>query len=414
MRQQSGGSPDRDAGPSVAKGLLVLALFGPAFLGLQTSVVAPLASSMAVHFGGGNQGALIAQLAMTFPAIGTILGGPTTAWLLERLGFRTTVASCAALLALSGTAGSYVSNPSLFLTARFVVGLTTVALYTTLVALSGAIFTGATRGRMLSYQIGLGSLISTLAMLLSGFVAQRFGWRLSFLIYAVAAFVTCLSLIVKWPPAQPRQHRESAAINETPAGSLLPLLPYYLVTVGVYVVAFMAVAQGSLLLSANGIAKPSIQSIIIAISTLSFMATATGSAWIEARVTRRWTFSVSLLLMSVGLIIIGSFPAATAAMVGSVVLGAGSGLSTTYLFKLVIEVAPPDLRNRAISWIAPAHNIGLLSNAAIMQTLRVMTGIQHTFIISGAIVAAGALWALNGSSRRAIRRELTTHSSAPH
>src|SRR5580704_14885318 len=112
MPQLSDGPADRVAGPSAAKGLLVLALFGPAFLGLQTAVVAPLASSMALYFGGGNRGAFIAQLAMTLPAIGTILGGPTTAWVLERLGFRTTVATCAALLALSGTAGSYVDSPS--------------------------------------------------------------------------------------------------------------------------------------------------------------------------------------------------------------------------------------------------------------------------------------------------------------
>src|SRR5690349_15180070 len=61
---------------------LILALAGPAASSFQTAVVSPLGSSIAQHFGGGDHGAMVAQLTITLPAIGVILGGPLTAWLI--------------------------------------------------------------------------------------------------------------------------------------------------------------------------------------------------------------------------------------------------------------------------------------------------------------------------------------------
>jgi hypothetical protein len=86
----------------------------------------------------------------------------------------------------------------------------------------------------------------------------------------------------------------------------------------------------------------------------------------------------------------GAVPTLWGAVLGCFVLGTGSGLSTTYVLLIVVERAPPAVRDRAVGLIGPSHYVGQLANPAIVHSLRLLIGIQGAFVAVGAILIAFA------------------------
>ena len=84
---------------------------------------------------------------------------------------------------------------------------------------------------------------------------------------------------------------------------------------------------------------------------------------------------------------------AALAGIGSLSIGAGAGLTVSYLIRIVVERAPPGMRERAAGLIAPSFYIAQFANPLIMQPLRVAVGIQAAFMLAGLALTAGAVWA---------------------
>jgi MFS family permease len=366
--------------------LLILALSGPCLSSFQSAVAAPLASSIAQHFGGGDHGAMIAQLTLVLPAAGVFLGGPLTGWLIGRVGYRPVIIGNALLLAVAGSADAWLDQTVPFLAARLLVGLSAVALYSALVALTGLLFHGVTLARMIGYQSGLAALLGMGLTLVSGPIASHFGWRMSFLIYFATA-IYALVAAVAWLPAPARK------VKGESSGSLRPLLPTLLMAVSSFTAIYLVTIQGSLLMSANRIDDPSAQSVVIAVSSLANAVSATFCSWVETHIFRRWVYPAALVLMAAGALIMGAIPTIWGAGIGSLAVGAGAGLTVAYLIRIVVERAPAGTRERAAGLIAPCFYVAQFANPLVMQPLRVGFGIQWAFMLVGLLLFAGASWA---------------------
>ncbi len=367
--------------------VLILALSGPALSSFQSAIVAPLASSIAQHFGGGDHGAMIAQLTLVLPAAGVIIGGPITGWLIGRWGYRPVIVVNALLLALAGSAGAWLSGILPFLGARLLVGLSAVILYSTLVALTGRLFHGVTLARMISYQSGLAALLGMALTLVSGPVASHFGWRASFLIYLVPSLFALVAILAWLPPAAGRKARGEGG------GSLLPMVPTLAMAVASFFTVYLVVIQGSLLMSANGVGDPSVQALVIAASALANAVFATLCSWVETHIFGRWLYPAALALMAAGAVIMGAVPALWGAGLGGVLVGAGAGLTVSYMIRIVVESAPSGMRERAAGLIAPSFYVAQFANPIVMQPLRVTIGIQGGFVLIGLLLSVGAGWA---------------------
>ncbi len=404
MAAQHDGSPGAIEAIEAASGrqgsfaaslVLILALSGAVLSSFQTAVVAPLGSSIAQHFGGGDQGALVAQLAITLPAIGVISGGPCAAWLLGRFGYRPVIATNALILGIAGSSGLWLDAMIPFLAARLLVGFSAVILFGGLTALTGRLFSGATLSRMISYQTGASAFSGMAWVLLSGWVAAHFGWRASFIIYWLTALFAILALFAWLPPR--------TAPGAAKAGSwaaLRPVLPALFLNMGTFAFNFMVIIQGSLLMAANGIRDPSVQSMVIALSTLSMGLMSSLFSWIEARLLGRFAYPAALGILALGVITMGAVPTFWGAAIGALLHGAGAGLASSYLVRLVIERSPPEIRDRAVALIAPFRYVGQFANPFVMQSLRVTIGIQWAFILAGAAMFGAAALAA-ASARRA-------------
>lgn len=367
--------------------VLILALSGPCLSSFQNAIVAPLASSIAARFGGGNHGALIAQLAMVVPAAGVFVGGPLTSWLIGRFGYRPVIVANALMLAAAGSAGAWVDGIIPFLGTRVIVGLSAVALYSALVALTGLLFHGVTLARMIGYQSGLAALLGMTLTLVSGPIARHFGWRASFFIYLATALYALIAALAWLPPAVDRTAKRAAG------GSLWPLMPTVAMSVAAFTAIYLVTVQGSLLMSANGIGDPAVQAVVIALSALSNAVTATACSWIETHLLRRMLFPAALALLGAGAEAMGAIPALWGAALGSLLIGAGAGLTVAYLIRVIVERAPAGSRERAAGLIAPSFYVAQFANPLVMQPLRVAFGVQWAFILVGALLLAAALLA---------------------
>jgi MFS family permease len=374
--------------------VLIVALSGAVLSSFQTAVVAPLGSRIAEHFGGGNQGAMVAQLTITLPAIGVIVGGVVSAGLLARFGYRPVIVGCAAVLAVAGSSGLWLDAMIPFLAARLLVGFSAVILFGGLTALTGRLFTGATLSRMISYQTGASAFSGMAWVLLSGWIASHFGWRASFCIYWLTALFAILALFV-WLPSK----AEPGAARGGGWAALRPVVPALLLNMGTFAIIFMVIIQGSLLMAANGIKDPSLQSMVIALSTLTNGMMGTLFSWVEARLFGRFTYPLALGLLAAGVVTMGAVPTLWGAALGALLLGLGSGLASSYLIKLVVERSPPGTGERAAGLIAPFRYVGQFANPLVMQSLRMAIGVHGAFILVGAVMFGAAGWAFAHARR---------------
>ena len=366
--------------------LIVLLSSGP-FMALMFVVVAPVLSSLAAHFGHGRDGALIAQMIMTLPSIGVILGGPATGWLVERAGIRYTMFLSLFAYSVAGSLGMAIDHLWLMFAMRFLLGSSAAGIATSTMAFIGQYYRDDTRQRILGYQSAAGAGSGLLALLAAGGMGEAAGWRAPFALYLLGAVVLMMALysVPRAAPLAPQAKQGFAG--------LLPLWPVYLLIVLVFSAIFMSAVQLAFLLADEGITSPAVQSWVLATSSACSAAGAWAYGHVRPRLGSYGTFALCLGLLSGGLAAIGFGHGAVAAAVGSAIAGLGSGAAGPYVAGTLLDRAPAEVRGRAVGFMYTAIYLGDFANPLIVTPVRAWFGIHGAFIAVSAALAAGAIWA---------------------
>ncbi|KQX17462.1 MULTISPECIES: MFS transporter [unclassified Sphingomonas] len=373
---------------------LLLVLVPPVFTAMMGTPVVPIIPAVARHFGGGESGAFAAQMMVTIPCIGVIIGGPIAGWLIERIGIRMVIVGSALLMGVAGMAGAFAHGIELFLFTRLLVGFGAAGGYTALLTLAGLLFQGRILARILGYQASVAAVVSMGSIMISGYIAEHIEWRWSYGLYATLLLFVPIALLGRWPDQPVSLHARAAG-----AGAFGRIWPILLIMIPIYAAAFMSVVQGSFMMTANGITRPTLQSTLISISTILF----TISSWNYGRL-RTWisgpmTFVLALLLLGGGIVLMGGIPTIWAMALSCAMMGAGAGIATPYLSQQILERVTPEQRGRAVGFIAPAHYLGEFANPFIMHPLRIMMGIHTAFILFGSLIVLGALFAFRADRK---------------
>jgi len=381
---------------------LLLVLAPPVFTALMGTVVVPIIPAVTKHFGGGNAGAFAAQMMVTIPCIGVIIGGPIAGWLIERIGVRAVIIGSAVLMGLAGMSGAFADGVELFLFSRLLVGFGAAGGYTALLTLSGMLFQGRTLARVLGYQASVAAVVAMGSIMLSGYVAEHIDWLWSYALYAALLLFVPVALLGRWPNEPVSLHARAAG-----AGAFGRIWPILLLMLPIYAAAFMSVVQGSFMMTANGITKPTLQSTLISVSTIMFTISSWNYGRIRTWVSSTMTFVVALVLLGGGIVLMGALPMIWAMGLACAMMGAGAGLATPYLSQAILERVTPEQRGRAVGFIAPAHYLGEFANPFIMHPLRMMIGIHAAFIVFGSVMLLGALFAFRTDRRPAAASAVT-------
>jgi len=363
------------------------------FLAMVFFVVLPMLPLIAEHFGGGKDGAFMAQWILTMPSIGVIIGGPTTGWFVERVGARAVLFTCLVLFALSGVAGLVVENQPLLLASRLIVGLTATGLVTAAMGIIVEIFTEERRGSILGLQNAIATGLSVLVTLASGAVAERHGWRAPFVLYALSLPILALALFVI-PVVSRRQATAGASLS-----LLRPMLPIYALVTLSMIINFQSASGVPVLLAADGINSPTSISQILGAGTVLFAIGAIAYGTIRARAGVYWTFALGLVFQGIGILALSLGHGVVGIGLGAVLLNLGSGIQTPNLSHWVMERAPLPIRGRAMGLLFSAQFLGPFLSSSLVAPAIAAYGLRNILAVIASLIAIGvALAALRARS----------------
>jgi MFS family permease len=339
--------------------------------------IGPVLSTMANSLQGDLPGDWIAQMTMTMPDIGIIVGGPIAGFLIERVGLRVVAFNSFALFGIAGSAGLFIDNGWLMLLTRLILGFAGAGITTSTTALIAARFYGEARARTFGYWSSVGAIGGIGSALAAGRLASVAGWHSVFGLYALV-FISFFASVFSLPKTRPpRSELQKSSF------SVLSLWPIFLIMLPIYVVTVMTGVQISFLLQADGIVDPLDQSWIIATAATGSMVGAWSFGLIQPKLGMRSTFMLFMGLLGIANLIMPLATAPLAIAAGAALNGMGGGMANPYFSTLLVDKTPYAAHGRVIGLFVTTMFSGSFLNPFVIIPLKVNFGIHNAFVIVG-------------------------------
>lgn len=386
-------APSTQSSRPPLSGRLVVMLSANILSALVFTALSPVLPEIAAYFGGDN-GTFLAQMVMSAPGAGVIVGGLIGGFIIMKFGLRPTLFVALACFAIVGSAPLYARSGEMLLASRFLLGATDAVIQTALMTLISLSFGDGQRARLIGYATAIGYGGAILSVLASGALGEAGGWRAPGLLYlwAVPVLVLALFSIRSVPAGAP----EERAIGPRLA-ALRPAWGTYLIIPAIYAANYMLAIQFAFLLQANGITSPAEKSWIMVAGLVSAIGGATASGRLLERLGHRRLFGVMALLLGSGEAIIGFSTSVPGTLAGAAIAGLAGGMVLPTLVNTVISQVPVAVRSTAIGLVYSAAYLGEFLNPVLLDPIRRAIGIHGVFISVGLVVATvGAIAFLAG------------------
>jgi MFS family permease len=383
---------------------VIVMLGGGVMLGLVVAAMSPVASKAALYFAGRDkaEGDLVAQMIVTAPSIGIIIGGPLTGLLIGWTGAKRFFLTALAVFGIAGSAGLYLDDASMLLASRFILGLATAGIVTAMIVLISEYFTPEARARVLGFQSASGAFAGVLTIEAAGRLGDL-GWRTPFALYLLSFVILALGLIyLPTSPKQVRSREKKAAVDWR---SLIGLWPIYLMIIPMFIAVYMPNIQVSFLLRDDGIDRSLTQGRVIETGAFTVAVAALCFGAIRRRFSGAQILLACFVFQGLGIAIMGFSHTAAMIAAGCGVLGIGTGIANPLISDIIVARAAPELRSSAIGFSYTARYSGDFLNPLVMLPLGVAIGLHNAFIVAGALFLVGV--AIAAAWRQAIGRPAT-------
>ena len=234
---------------------------------------------------------------------------------------------------------------------------------------------------------------------LAGAVADGHGWHAPFALYLGAFVMLAVALVTVPHSAAPS--REAVAANK--GGSVVALVPLYLLLIPLYIVATMVNLHISFVLAGDGIRQPSTQSYIMLASSIVYMVGGLLYGRLVEILGPRRMLCLILAVMAASMLTIGLSHSVAMTTVGVGLSGLGGGFLIPFATNLVVNRAAPEARGRALGFFYMATYIGNFLNPPIMTPIREAIGNHQTFMTLGVVLIVAAV--AQGLIRKSIVNE---------
>jgi MFS family permease len=381
----------------IQAGRLFVIFMGPSLGGLAPLGLAVDQPALAVHFGGGDQGMLQAGTVFSAPSLAIIVGAPLGGYLAERFGYRLTLLIALTVYAIVGPAGLVIDGYLPLLATRLILGLAAGAVMAVYLALAAAYFDGTGRSKVIGFAVATSAIVGLLALALGGGLVELGGWRAPFALYLIGA----VTLAVAWATVQGPFHKHIRAAKAPgapgPFRLIAQLWPVYLALLIISVGTFMPSAGGPFLLKANGIVRPGIQGVMLAIGSASAFFTAAGYGFIRQRVSDWVLFVLIAASMGLGLAIAAPQHDWLALLAAFLVVGVGTGFKAPVAASILMAKAPAHVRAAAAGLNFSCIFLGQFLGPFVLRLLVGPFGIQGAFLATGGtLMATSAVIAITG------------------
>ena len=357
---------------------------GQAAQGLTFTAFTPSLPQMAQSFNGGGHGMAIAQQSVTIAAFGIIAGSFISGKIVEFFGSRATILVSLLLFGATGAGGLFLQQVWTLLASRVITGFAAACTITACINAISNLFQGHGRARTLGISAGIGSATALAGMLIGGILAQRFGWRETFIqfpIFALLGFGLVL-FGLRNTEGEARPELESHAHIR---GRLWPL---YLLAVIISTIMFMGSSQFAFLLPEDGVTKATSISHIMAAITVVAVPVSFAFGAIERQLGMNGTLAIGLAVNAAGLALIGLIPTASAAVCGAALMGIYVGITMPYLYHAITLKTASENRVKAIGMIGAFNFLGAFLNPFIFAPAGALLGMHGLFLAAGIFMGA--------------------------
>jgi MFS family permease len=310
------------------------------------------------------------------------------------------------------------SSFAMLLMLRATVAVGEAAYYPTATALIGDWHGSATRSRALSIHQTAVFAGAGLGALVAGFLADRFGWRIPFFVFAMGGLAWALFLLRFLRDAPVRHTAAESSQNEEPFKTVLRIGPAILL----FVVFFLAngVANGVTVwaptfvhdLNGESLARSSFYGSA-SINIAGFVAVPLGGVFADVLARRSLVGRFYMLVIGLaiaGLMLIPMMFARTGPTVGLVLIATtlGKGLFDGCIYAAMQDVVPPHARATAVGLMTTCGFIGAgLAPLFVARASSVM-GMAEALASLSVLYAIAAIMIL--ASRPGIRRAVLANS----
>ena len=157
----------------------------------------------------------LVPILMTLPSIWILLFSPVAGWLADKYGRRRIVIWSMVVYAIVGTMPTYLDNIYAIMLSRCGVGICESIVMTVTTTMISDFFKGHEREKWLANQNATASMSALVIIPAGGMLAQVFGWRGPFFLYAFSLLLVVLVIKFTWEPEH-GDHVEQGATEMDP------------------------------------------------------------------------------------------------------------------------------------------------------------------------------------------------------
>jgi MFS family permease len=355
--------------------------------------LAPTLPTLLAHFRDVPNAALMVPLLITAPSACIALFAPGAGAIADRFGRRPLLLWSMAFYGAGGLVPFAIDNFWAVVAGRFVIGIGEAGVLTVVNTLLADYFEEKERHRWLMIQGVVGSVLGTVTIASSGFLAAQ-GWQWPFLVYAVAIPILLASIAFLFEPESRR--KQGGAAQSVSAGTPFPYRVALLVT-GVTVllstIYYVQVINFSVLLKDLGVSDPKSIGLSMALPSIGVPLGA-----IVFKLTTRFGAGFQIFLVFLGYAIglggIGMAPDYKVALAFAFVQQLANGIIVPALIAWAQSKFSFEHRGRGMGWWASSFFVAQFLSPAVVNLMRASVGnLQGAFLAFGLIATACAVGA---------------------
>lgn len=352
--------------------------------------LAPTLPTLLAHFHDVPNAKLMVPLLITAPSACIALFAPGAGVIADRFGRRRLLLWSMAFYGGGGLMPFVIDNFWAVVAGRVVIGIGEAGVLTVVNTLLADYYQEKERHRWLMIQGVVGSVLGTVTIAGSGFLAAQ-GWQYPFLVYAVAIPILVASLAFLFEP-EPRKKASGQAVATTPFPYLVALMVCG-VTVALSTIYYVQVIHFSLLLKELGLADPKSIGLSMALPSIGVPIGA-----VLFKLTTRFGAGTQIMLVFLGYAIglggIGLAPDYQTALGFAFVQQLANGIIVPALIAWTQSKFSFEHRGRGMGWWASSFFVAQFLSPAVVNLMRGYAGnLQAAFLAFGMIAAACALLA---------------------
>ncbi len=349
------------------------------------SILPTLAHNFARHGATPANAQFMAQMVLLVAGLTSIVGAPAVTLLTRNFGKRRSLLALLAIYALSGVVGVFEPGFAVLIASRIIIGAASAAIGALSLALIADYYHGPLRFTLFGLSATAQMLLAVIAILLSGWLADRFGWGSVFYVFF---FIGLIALIIAWaciiePPAE---SVSLIARKISLKAALKPVAPIYLLALIFVIGQLSTVVQGPFLLNLFGVSKASTQGAFGAIPIFAAMVAGAFFGWLHKRVSERPMVIALNLILAMAIIGLGAAHG-TGQIIGLyVVIGLVSGIMVPACIAMVVGRAQPGARELSVGLVLSVIGLSGFINPIIARPFTAAFGLRGAFAGIGAIL----------------------------